>query len=64
MSADMSAAEEGSVVKLTVTPEDGYSLTGWNVIHGAVTINNDNTFVMPDDNVTLSPIFKDLSRRI
>ena len=61
VSADMSAAEEGSVVKLTVTPEDGYSLTGWNVIHGAVTINNDNTFVMPDDNVTLSPIFKDLS---
>lgn len=61
VSTDMSAAEEGSVVKLTVTPEDGYSLTGWNVIHGAVTINNDNTFVMPDDNVTLSPIFKDLS---
>jgi hypothetical protein len=59
--ADVSSAEEGSMVKLTVVPDEGYSLTAIDLIHGDVTINSDNSFIMPDDNVTLLPTFKDLS---
>ena len=59
--ADVSSAEEGSVVKLTVIPDEGYSLTSIDLIHGDITVNSDNTFIMSDDNVTLLPTFKDLS---
>lgn len=59
--ADVDSASEGDVVKLTVTPDDGYALTGWNVIHGGISVNTDNTFVMPDDNATLQPIFADMT---
>ncbi|MBQ7237686.1 MAG: glycosyl hydrolase family 98, partial [Bacteroidales bacterium] len=36
-------------------------LIGWNIIHGNITIKDDNSFVMPDDNVTLSPIYRDMT---
>lgn len=57
--ADVDSATEGSIVKLSVIPDEGYELTGWDVIHGGITVNTDNTLVMPDDNVTLSPVFTD-----
>ena len=59
--ADMSEAAEGDTVTLKVMPEDGYALAGWTVERGSVTVNEDGTFVMPDDNVTLTPIFKDIT---
>ena len=59
--ADVDSAEEGHVVTLTVTPEEGYALQGWNVVHGGVIVADDGTFVMPDDNVTIQPVFTDLS---
>ncbi|HRN16069.1 MAG TPA: glycosyl hydrolase family 98, partial [Xylanibacter oryzae] len=59
--ANVSSAEEGSIVKLTVIPDEGYSLTTIDLIHGDITVNSDNSFIMPDDNVTLLPAFKDLS---
>ena len=59
--ADYTEAEEGTVVTLSVTPNDGYEHIGWNIIHGDIAISDDNTFVMPDDNVTLEPIFKDVT---
>jgi len=52
-------AAEGETVTLTVLPEEGYALTAWNVIHGGVTVAKDGTFTMPDDNVTLQPVFSD-----
>ena len=52
-------AAEGETVTLTVLPEEGYALTAWNVIHGGITVTDDGTFVMPDDNVTLQPVFSD-----
>lgn len=50
-------ALEGDKVKLIVTPRQDYALTGWEIVHGNVTIGEDNGFIMPDDNVTLRPIF-------
>ena len=56
---DVEAAAEGEMVNLSVHPNDGFVLSGWNVIHGGVTISNEGTFTMPDDIVTIEPIFKD-----
>lgn len=57
--SDVEAAAEGETVTLSVHPKDGYVLSGWNVIHGGVTISKEGTFTMPDDIVTIEPIFKD-----
>ena len=59
--ADVDSAEEGSTVTLSVEPDEGYRLKGYTIVHGDVTIGSDGTFVMPDDNVTLQPVFEDMS---
>lgn len=58
-SADFAEVAEGETVQLTVTPNEGFAHVGWEIIHGNVTISDDNTFVMPDDIVTLRPLFAD-----
>ena len=57
--ADYDEAPEGTTVTLKAYPNDGFALDGWNVIHGGVTISEDGTFVMPDDIVTVEPMFRD-----
>ena len=57
--ADVDSTTEGTTVTLTATIDEGYSLRGWNVLHGSVIISEDGTFIMPDDNVTIQPIFSD-----
>jgi hypothetical protein len=59
--ADVEEAVEGQTVTLSAVPEEGYQLKGWNVLHGDVFIQEDGTFVMPDDNVTVEPIFVDMT---
>ena len=59
--ADVDSATEGQKVTLKVTPDEGYALQGWNVTHGNIVIDDEGTFIMPDDNVTLQPVFTDLS---
>ena len=59
--ADVEMAVEGQKVTLTATPDEGYALQGWNVIHGNVVIGEDGSFIMPDDNVTVEPIFADMT---
>ena len=61
VSVNTETAAEGEKVTLTAEPENGFALVGWNVIHGNVTINEDNTFIMPDDIVTVQPIFADMT---
>ena len=61
VSLNSETAVEGETVTLNVKPENGFELVGWNVIHGNVTINEDNTFIMPDDIVTIQPIFADMT---
>ncbi len=59
VSADVTEAAEGQKVQLNVTPAEGFAHVGWEIIHGNVTIGDDNSFVMPDDIVTLQPLFAD-----
>lgn len=57
VTASPNPAREGDTVTLTVTPDPGYMLTGWEVVLGDVTVREDNTFVMPGGAVILRPIF-------
>ena len=59
--ANVDAAVEGEEVKLEAIPNKGYRLAGWRVIHGSVKISDEGTFVMPDEFVTIEPIFQDES---
>ncbi len=52
---------EGDTITLKVIPNEGYRFVGWTVLHGGVTLSDDNTFIMPDDNVTLQPVFADMT---
>ncbi|MCQ2112566.1 MAG: glycosyl hydrolase family 98 [Bacteroidaceae bacterium] len=61
VTCSVDSAAEGETVTLNVEVEDGYKLTGWTVVHGGITVNADGTFIMPDDNVTLMPLFADLT---
>ena len=57
VTASPNPARMGDTVTLTVTPDPGYMLTGWEVVLGDVTVREDNTFVMPSGAVILRPIF-------
>ena len=57
--ANVKEASAGEKVTLTATPAEGYALTGWTVIHGKVDIAADGTFIMPEDIVTVQPVFAD-----
>jgi hypothetical protein len=61
ISSDHTTAYKNDIVTLTATPETGYVLTDWVVyktddLNTTVTVS-DNTFVMPDYDVTVSAIF-------
>ena len=61
--ASVESAWEGQYVTISANPAEGYVLKGWNIIHGKIdlTDNGDGTFsfLMPDDIVTLEPIYVD-----
>ena len=57
----VTAAAEGEEVHLEAIPAEGYRLAGWNVLHGNVTVSEDGYFTMPDEWVTLEPVFEDVS---
>ena len=57
VTASPNPARMGDTVTLTVNPDPGYMLTGWEVVLGDVTVREDNTFVMPSGAVILRPIF-------
>lgn len=63
--SNVPAAAEGETVTLTPQGNEGCIIVGWNIIHGNINIkdNGDGTFsfTMPDDIVTLEPVFKDTS---
>lgn len=74
LTPNMTEAGEGETVKLQVTAEEGYQLTEIMVVNSvyytmaktiAVTPGEDEiTFTMPDDNVTLLPVFTDTSSKL
>ena len=70
--SNVAEAEEGKTVTLTVTPAEGYKLSQLRVINSVyytmkktISIANQKgdeiTFTMPDDNVTIVPVFKEAS---
>lgn len=58
ITATPTTAFAGETITLTATPDGGYILSKWNVTTatGNVTVN-DNAFVMPDEDVTVSAVF-------
>lgn len=58
IAATPATAYAGENITLTATPDGGYILSEWNVTTatGNVTVN-DNAFVMPDEDVTVSAVF-------
>lgn len=59
--SDVERAAEGERVTLIAHPDNGYALVGWNVVHGDISLDEDNSFTMPDDQVTVQPIFADMT---
>ena len=54
-------AVAGTEITLTATPNTGYHFKEWEVMSGGVTIKDDK-FLMPDNNVEVKAIFKDISK--
>lgn len=68
VSADLAEASEGQKVTLTVCPDEGYALKELKIVNSvfysmSATIeigdSGEITFTMPDDNVTIQPVFFD-----
>ncbi len=66
--ADLSQAAEGDKVTLTVNPQEGYALKELKIVNSvfysmSATIeigeSGEISFIMPDDNVTIQPVFVD-----
>ena len=57
VTATPASASAGTLIQLTVTPEPGYQLTGWDVEPETVEIRDDLTFIMPDQDVSLYGLF-------
>ena len=67
--ADVDSAEAGQTVHLTIKPDEGYAIKALNVVNSifftqgkTIAIDKDAieaSFVMPDDNVTIQPVFYD-----
>ena len=56
-SASVPSAQNGDTVTLTAFPDEGYVHTGWEVVEGGVTIEND-AFVMLTSDVEVKPVFE------
>lgn len=68
--ANVSEASEGEKVTLSVYPEEGYALSELRIVNSvfytmsatiAVENSGEISFTMPDDNVTIQPVFVDTS---
>ena len=51
--------EAGTEVTLSATPNDGFAFNGWDIIVGNITISEEGTFIMPERDVNIKPIFND-----
>lgn len=70
VSADVSEAEEGQKVTLTVTPDEGFALKELKIVNSVfysmsatieISDSGEVSFIMPEDNVTIQPVFVDTS---
>lgn len=64
ITANKEEAAEGEIVTLTATPAMGYELESWSVTYGEsgkVDVSDENTFIMPKGDVTVTAVFKEAS---
>ncbi len=59
-SADVNSTTAGTTVTLTAVPNEGYQFKEWQVVSGGITVN-DNSFVMPANDVVVKAIFEDVT---
>ena len=59
ISADRESAQEGQRVRLHAEPEPGFRWVGWQT-DPALTVDGDNSFLMPGEDVTISAVFEKL----
>ena len=57
----VTSAAAGETVKLTVTPSDGYDFESWEPTPNTLVIGTDNTFIMPECDVTVKANFEEAS---
>lgn len=57
-SASVQNAEEGTKVELTATPDEGYHFVKWQVLSGGVSIDENNSFIMPAAEVRIQAVFE------
>ena len=58
ISVDKQTAAKDETVTLTATPDAGYVFKAWQIIPETVMIKENNTFTMPDENVTVTATFE------
>ncbi len=51
-------AAPDTTITLTASPDAGYKFKEWEITSGGVTVNSDNTFDMPHNDVSIKPIFE------
>ena len=61
-SASPDKAVAGTEITLTATPKEGYRFKEWQVVSPAELVITNNKFTMPDSNVEVKAIFKDMSK--
>ena len=69
--ADVDSAAAGQTVHLTITPNEGYGIKALRIVNSvfftqgkSIPVESGDTevtFVMPDDNVTIQPVFYDMT---
>ena len=58
ISVDKQTAAKDETVTLTATPNVGYVFKAWQITPETVTIDENNTFIMPEYDVTVTAIFE------
>ena len=61
-SASLAKAAAGTEITLTATPKEGYHFKEWQVESPAGLVITNGRFTMPDNNVEVKAIFKDISK--
>ena len=59
ITASQTIAEAGTPITLTATAAEGCIFMGWRTYNDEITIDKNNTFTLPEHDVTICPIFKD-----
>lgn len=54
--ATPASGDQGTTIELTATPAEGYHFLRWETSDN-ITIDADNTFTMPEQDVTITPVF-------